>query len=144
MHAQLFVGVHVILEKDGKIFLIRRANTGYRDGCYSVPAGGVEKTEFATKTIVREAKEEAGITILESDLDFVHVLHMVKPNKPDDRMQVFFTARLWTGEPHNAEPAKCDDAGWYVLDSLPENIVPYVKQALEHIKIKSYFSEITD
>ncbi len=50
----------VILEKDGKILLIRRANTGWRDGEYGFPAGHVEANETFLETCVHETKEEGG------------------------------------------------------------------------------------
>ena len=49
--------------KDGKILLLRRLNTGYEDGKYSLPAGHVETGENFTQCVVREMKEEIGISI---------------------------------------------------------------------------------
>ena len=46
MHAQLYGGAHVLLLKDNKVFLLRRAETGYKDGYYTTPAGGIEKGEM--------------------------------------------------------------------------------------------------
>ena len=36
-HAGIPVGVHVLLERDGRVLLMRRAGTGFFDGLYSLP-----------------------------------------------------------------------------------------------------------
>jgi len=59
----------------------------------------------------------------------------------NERIDAFFIAEKWEGEIENLEPDKCDDISWFDLASLPQNIVPYIKQALEHIKNKVFYSE---
>jgi 8-oxo-dGTP diphosphatase len=44
---------YLILFRDGKILLLKRANTGYEDGNYSVIAGHVEPGENFTQCIIR-------------------------------------------------------------------------------------------
>lgn len=86
----------------------------------------------------REAKEEAGITISQKDLQLVHILH----RKSDaDYIDFFFTADRWKGEPQNTEPQKCDDMQWFAIDRLPENIIPYIKTVLILYESKVLFSE---
>lgn len=60
---QLSVAVFVVLRRGEKICLIRRANTGWMDGFYSLPAGGLESGETLLNAAVREAHEETGVTI---------------------------------------------------------------------------------
>jgi hypothetical protein len=48
----------------------------------------------------------------------------------DERVDFFFEVNKWEGEPFNAEPDKCDDLLWVEMNQLPENTVPYVRQAL--------------
>ena len=39
------VGVHLILTEGSKVLLLRRANTGFADGSWSLPGGSLENGE---------------------------------------------------------------------------------------------------
>lgn len=129
---------HLILIKDGKILLSRRFNTGWSDGNYSVIAGHLDGNETFLQAMIREAREEAGIEIDEKDLSVVHVIHR---KSDDERVDLFISADRWKGEPRIMERDKCDDIEWFNLDDLPKNMVPYVRQAIEKIRNKIYYSE---
>ena len=88
--------------------------------------------------MTREAREEAGIVIKNSDLKFVHVMQQYGDAEYFD---FYFTTDVWEGEPTNCEPEKCDDMSWFSLDELPENLVPNVRQALEAYKAGEHYSE---
>jgi len=51
------------------------------------------------------------------------------------------TTNTYAGEIKNCEPHKCDDLDWFDLDNLPENVVDYVKVAIEHYKNNTFYSE---
>ena len=130
------------LIKDGKVLLLRRFNTGYEDGKYSMVAGHVDQGETFTQCIIREAEEEAGILLRPEDLEVIHVMYRNSHSaENNERVDIFFSAQQWQGELQNKEPQKCDDLSWFELDHLPENVIPYIKQALESIKNKIYYSE---
>ena len=60
---KIIPSVYLILERDGKILLGRRCNTGFLDGHYGLAAGHAEAYETFREAMVREAKEEIGIDI---------------------------------------------------------------------------------
>ncbi|MGI8312884.1 NUDIX domain-containing protein [Saccharopolyspora hattusasensis] len=78
----------------------------------------------------REAAEEVGVLIDPADLEHVHTVH-VAGSGPDSRIGLFFTARQWIGEPTNREPDKCWSLGWFALDALPRDMVPYPAAGIE-------------
>lgn len=131
--------VHLFLIKDGKVLLLRRFNTGYEDGNYSVPAGHIDGNERATQAMVREAREEVGIMINQNDLKMVHVMHRKK--SMEERIDFFFVADKWQGNPKIMEPHKCDDLSWVPIDRLPQNVIPYVRTAVENYRNNTLFSE---
>jgi 8-oxo-dGTP diphosphatase len=137
---QLTSAAHLLLYDDTRLLMLRRHNTGWADGHWSVVAGHVEPNEPATATMAREAKEEAGIVIDPHDLHFVHVMHRQKADGTT-KLDIFFRCTRWQGEVQNAEPHKCDALDWYYPDRLPERTVPYIRSALESIRDGQHFSE---
>jgi hypothetical protein len=39
------------------------------------------------------------------------------------------------------EPDKADDFGWFPLDRLPHNMVPYVRSAIERWRAGAFYGE---
>lgn len=127
MRATFPVTVHLFFFRDDQILLLRRFNTGFRDGEYSVPAGHLDGGETVMQAAIREAEEETGVQIVESDITFSTVMHRIED---DERVDFFVQVHQWQGEPINAEPEKCDDLRWVDIHALPANTIPYVRQAL--------------
>ena len=133
---------YLILVKNNKILLLRRFNTGYEDGNYSVVAGHVEAEESFTQCIIREAMEEADILLKPNDLKMFHIMHRKSDTLINNkRIDVFFIAQKWVGKIMNKELDKCDDLSWFPLNDMPENIIPYIKQAIDKININDCYSE---
>jgi 8-oxo-dGTP diphosphatase len=133
---------YLILRRGDEILLLLRKNTGYRDGWYTVPSGHVEEGEFPTDGMIREAKEEIGINLVRSALRHAHTMYRSKQNSPGDRADYFFDVTEWNGEPINAEPEKCECIEWFSIHALPENLMPYERDAIEHIKAGILYSEV--
>lgn len=63
------VDLHLILRRyDGRILLMRRANTGYGDGQLHLPSGHLEPEENVVDGVIREAHEEVGVAVDPDDL----------------------------------------------------------------------------
>lgn len=141
-HHKVFCAAYLILKKDDRVFLMRRINTSYEDGKYSLPAGHLEAGEQPSGAAIREAKEEAGIDALPENIHCAHVMHRADDGKSGREYDdFFFVCEKWSGEPSNAEPDRCDDCGWYPLDQLPSNTISYIKAALEHVRDGQFYSE---
>lgn len=133
--------VYLNLERENRILLVRRFNTGWMDGMYSLIAGHLDGKETVTQAMVREAKEEAGIDVRSEDLHVVHTMHR-KSNERLEYIDFFLTADQWQGEPKICEPNKCDKMQWFDPTNLPDNLLPYVKNAIESYKKGITFSEM--
>ena len=137
---KLIAAVYLVLVRDGRILLLRRSNTGYEDGNYSMVAGHLEDNETLTQATIREARKEAGIDLRTDDLEIAHVMHRRTPGE-DVRIEVFMRTRILQNELRNMEPDKCDDMGWFQMDDLPANVVPYIRQAIDRIGRNELYSE---
>jgi len=140
---KLIPSVYLVLMEDNKILLSRRYNTGFHDGEYSFPAGHLRgEDETLRQAMVREAREEVGIEVDIADLELVHVMHRKQQGPTNERrINLFFVAKRWTGEPRIMEPNKCDDLQWFKLDDLPNNTISYIEQAINCFRNGTRYSE---
>ncbi len=133
---------YLYLERDGKILLLKRKDTGYMDGFYSLIAGHVERGESFTDCLVREAREEAGIVIRPEDTEVVHIMYRNDSSDfTNQRVDTFFTANSWEGALTNCEPEKCEELSWIDKNRLPEKMIPYIRDVIEYIGEGKRFSE---
>ena len=129
---------YVFLLRDGstgtEVLLQLRRNTGYMDNHWAAAAAGhVERGETAIDAAHREAAEEIAVTAL--DLEFVTAMQHTQHAAPiDERIDFFFTARSWSGEPRIVEPEKCAELRWYPLDALPDPVVPHEREVLSGLR----------
>ncbi|WP_109688031.1 hypothetical protein [Tumebacillus permanentifrigoris] len=45
-----------------------------------------------------------------------------------------------TGEIVNREPEKCDELSWHPFEALPDNMIPYIRRAIENYRDQAWFS----
>ncbi|MFC6162907.1 NUDIX domain-containing protein [Kribbella sp. NPDC058693] len=123
---------YVVVRRGDEVLLLLRANTGYMDGYWAVPAGHVEQGESAIAAAVRELKEEVGIDVDAAELVPLTAMHRTGGNGDpiDERVDFFFMASTWSGEPRLMEPEKAAGLEWYSLDKLPEPLVPHEARVL--------------
>jgi 8-oxo-dGTP diphosphatase len=135
-----YVGsAYLMLIRDGKILLLRRANTGFEDGNYGLPAGHLDGNETAREGCAREVREEIGIHVEPLDLKLAHLSHRKAAH--DERFDLFWTTSQYSGEIQNMEPEKCDDVSWHPLDALPTNTIDYIRKAITHSQGGIVYSE---
>ena len=119
---------------DREVLLQLRQGTGFMDGHWAAAAAGhVERGETAYDAARREALEELDIDDLE--LEFVTSMQRTRGADPiDERIDFFFTARVWRGEPRIVEPEKSAAVEWCRLDALPHPVVPHELQVLRGLQ----------
>lgn len=92
---KLYSATYLILIKDKKILLLKRLNTGWQDGNYSLISGHLDGKETVTESMARETKEESGININPEDLKVTHTMHRISHDR--EYVDFFLTTTKWQG-----------------------------------------------
>lgn len=101
----------VILDQNGKILLVRLT---YYPNTWTLPGGTVDKGETPAETLMRECKEEVGLTL--DNPEHVGDLYLEQQYKKD-------TVSVFKAIVRNPviinDGREVAEAGWYDLNSLP-------------------------
>ena len=122
-----------VFDGDGRLLLLRRANTGFLDGFFTLPGGHVDRDEEVARAAIREVSEEVCIDIAEVE----PVIAMPYRHGVD----FLFEARRWSGDARIGEPEFCDALAWAAPDRLPDPTAPFVTKALELRAAGSWYHE---
>jgi len=122
------LAVNLVIQKNKKVLLMRRFNTGWNDGMYALMGGHVEDNENIFDAAIREAKEELGIQVKIENLKPLFCMQ-VKP----DHVYFYIGCDKFDGEIKNMEQNQCDDLQFFETDKFPENLIEADKKALNEI-----------
>lgn len=137
-----FAASYVIFRKGSKAAFVLRQNTRWMNGYYGLIAGKVENGESFTKAAIREAVEEAGVTLHPEQLRPVMLCHRRESDSQDDTWaDMLFEVTEWKGEVVNAEPHMHEKIEWLDLDSLPDNVIPSLAAMLRAYRAGQIYYE---
>jgi 8-oxo-dGTP diphosphatase len=107
------VAAAILLERDGRVLLVRRVNQPYR-GMWTLPAGFVDAEEDPRRAAERECLEETGLLVhATSVLDVI--AGREHPRGAD--FVVVYRGEVLSGDLQAADDA--DQAGWFQRSELP-------------------------
>jgi NAD+ diphosphatase len=107
---RLSPAIIVLVERDHELLLARPHH--FSPGLYSVIAGFVEPGETLEEAVVREVREEVGLTI--KDIRYFGSQPWPFPHS----LMIGFTATYAAGE-ISLDDTEIEDAGWFTADNLP-------------------------
>ncbi len=125
--------VNVFVVDGRRVLLSRRANTGWLDGYLCAPGGHIEKGETPIDAMLREIKEELGVSVDPNDLEFLCVA--ARNGTPTEYVAYEFLLRGNKYEFANAEPDKCSELIWADLDNLPDDIISDFRNIIDQALI---------
>lgn len=121
------VGVGVLVAKEQKVLLVRRAVDPER-GKWSIPAGYLDRGEDPKETAVREAKEETGLEVV---VDGLVDVYYNPPEQGGASIFILYRAILIGGEVQAGDDA--DDVGFFGIDELPELAFSSTRAAIHNL-----------
>lgn len=104
-----------IIVQDGKVLLGFKKKGEIGSQTLNGPGGKTEPGETAAECVVRETREEVGITLDPAHLEEIALITFYHDSVPDFRVRVFYT-NTFAGEP--TETADMIP-GWYDTHDLP-------------------------
>ncbi|MBW4437720.1 MAG: NUDIX domain-containing protein [Pleurocapsa minor GSE-CHR-MK-17-07R] len=119
-----YIGVGVgaiIVREDGCVFMAQRGPKARNErGLWEFPGGSVEFGETLRDALVREMREEFGVTIEVGAL--LTVTDHILPEEGQHWVSPSYVCRIVEGAPVILEPEKCAAIGWFSLDAMPAAI----------------------
>lgn len=106
-----------IMEKDGKVLLGQRPESGTLAGLWEFPGGKLELDETPQEALSRELKEELGI---EAE---VGKIFMCSSHSYGDKgiLLLFFKIDYWKGEPRALHHSQLE---WVPIESISKKKIP--------------------
>jgi len=118
--------VGALILKEDQILLTKR-NIEPFIGFWDIPGGFLEEGEHPVKGIIREIKEETGLSI--EPFKLLDIFMDVYGSEKKSTLNLCYICRVMGGEPKVGSDAK--DMHWFNLRSLPDNIAfDWAKEAL--------------
>ena len=119
----------LVLDRGNRVALVLHT---YLDNWY-LPGGGVHAGESYDQALCRELSEEIGLDAfrIERVLGVYHDAVTLK----DDHVVVYVVRTDNSAAPlKSADPFEIQDARWFALDSLPEDLSPATARRIEEFK----------
>jgi 8-oxo-dGTP diphosphatase len=121
------VAAAVLVERDGRVLLVRRVNQPYR-GSWTLPAGFIDAGEDPGRAAERECLEETGLQVKVTQL--MDVLSGREHPRGADFV-LYFRAEMLSGKLHPGDDA--DAAKFFPLDNLPSIAFKMTRRFLNSI-----------
>jgi 8-oxo-dGTP diphosphatase len=108
---------NVCFLRKGDEILLAMKKRGFGVGKWNGVGGKVQEGETLEQAMIREAKEEIGVDLRETDLEKVAEIEFLFPEKDgwDMCVHVFFT-RVWEGEPIESDEMQ---PKWFKISEIP-------------------------
>jgi 8-oxo-dGTP diphosphatase len=97
----------MLVRADTVLLCHRTVERAWYPDVWDLPGGHIETGESPTDALVRELREEVGITLLEPLGG-----HSFSRTTEEFRLRVW-TTRRWSGSPANCAPEEHDAIGWF-------------------------------
>lgn len=132
------IGAGIIVVEGGKVLLAKRKGS-HGSGMWGTAGGHVEFGEKPSDTVMREAKEELGISL--KNVEFLCCIDFYIDGK--HYIDIGFRAQIDKGVPkiQPEEVEKIERVKWFSLDDLPSPMFPPIKLYLKALETGQVYFE---
>ncbi len=137
---------HLIIKQDDKILLVKRAiNHRLWGDHWHCVTGKIELGESPMEAIIREAKEEIGVDVIQPEL--VTTVSGDQPSilNPGTRfcsLELFFLYALQNDDkPMNVETDKHSSIDWFNINQLPSKMIEIVRCGVENFSLNKNYDQ---
>jgi ADP-ribose pyrophosphatase YjhB (NUDIX family) len=127
------VRAYGILVHDESVLLVRSSSPQIRPPLWWLPGGGIDFGESPEETLLREFREETGLSV--KDPVLFDVVSDVRRRPNGDRIhtvRVLYTVALAGGELRDEMTGTTNQAQWFKLHELSEvNVAEYAERAIQ-------------
>lgn len=136
------VGSYGIIIRSKKIVLIKKARGGYK-GKLDLPGGGIEHVELPEEALKRELQEEAGVSVVNSELFDVtstNIKWEMEKDLIEDLHHIGVLYKVEIGEEKlksTSDGLDSEGADWYDIDRLTKDMLsPFASYTIEKLGYK--------
>jgi 8-oxo-dGTP diphosphatase len=126
------VRAYGILIRDGEVLLVRSSSPLINPPLWWLPGGGIDFAESPEETLLREFREETGLSI--KDPVLLDVASDVRRRPNGDRIhtvRVLYTVTLNGGNLRDEVVGTTDQVQWFNVETLDEvNVAEYALRAI--------------
>ena len=145
------VVVHMLLQRPNlngadqspEILLLRRFQTGFMDGHWSLPGGHVEPGELPAEAAVRECQEETGVKVATPTPLCLLPYRSATRAAVHVGLNLVFVGRQWQHQPYLAEPQQADMLVWAPIATLPKPFTPWLRNVLALLRGGQWYEELS-
>jgi 8-oxo-dGTP diphosphatase len=127
------VRAYGILIRDGEVLLVRSSSPLINPPLWWLPGGGIDFAESPQDTLLREFREETGLSI--KDPVLLDVASDVRRRPNGDRIhtvRVLYTVTLNGGNLRDEAVGTTDAAQWFAVSQLSDvNVAEYAARAIQ-------------
>ena len=129
-HIAYYIGAHALVRKDERLLLLQRSGTkAYMPGKWDIPGGSLEAGESPVATILREVKEETGITIRVKRIRYAYSNLAEMPLR--QTIQVVYDAEYISGD-ITLNPQEHQDFKWVSMEELQQyDLINFVDEMIK-------------
>lgn len=113
----------ICYDQSGKVFMAKRSkNARDEHGRWDCGAGGLKHGEPVEQSMLRELREEYGVTkpVSVDFLGYFDAFRTLPDGTPTHWVVLSFAVRVYHSDVRIMEPHMVDDSGWFELSALPE------------------------